>query len=147
MSFSGSFTVSSPEVIDITIHDVPIQFGNADPGTVNKSAQSGNGYPMIVTIEPTTTVNTNLTLKGLSNFSSGSYYFNIGNLTYSNSSTTGNGIPMTSSYPEPPFDNWLNIPEPSGTEINRSIYFWISVPTNQKPGTYTTTVYIKVYKN
>ena len=142
-----SFTVSSPEVIDITVHEVPILFGNADPGTVNQSAQSGNGYPMIVTIEPTTTVNTNLTVKGLDNFSSGSNYFNIGNLTYSNSSTTGNGIPMTSSYPEPPFDNWLNIPEPSGTEINRSIYFWISVPTDQKPGTYTTTVYIKVYKN
>ncbi|MCD6477450.1 MAG: hypothetical protein J7K87_00385, partial [Candidatus Aenigmarchaeota archaeon] len=98
-------------------------------------------------IEPTTTVSTNLTLRGLNNFSSGSSYFNIGNLTYSNVSTIGTGIPMTSSYPEPPFDNWLNIPEPSGTEINHSVYFWVSIPQGQKPGTYTTTIYIKVYKN
>ncbi|MCD6478016.1 MAG: hypothetical protein J7K87_03360, partial [Candidatus Aenigmarchaeota archaeon] len=91
MSFTGSFTVSSPEVIDMTVHDVPIQFGNDDPGTVNKSAQVGNGFPMIVTIEPTTTVSTNLTLRGLNNFSSGSSYFNIGNLTYSNVSTIGTG--------------------------------------------------------
>ncbi|MEE8402347.1 MAG: hypothetical protein V3R93_01195 [Candidatus Hydrothermarchaeaceae archaeon] len=138
-----SFTVV--EVIDVTLYAVPIQFLSADPGGGSVYAQVDNGYPMNVTIESTTNVPTNLTLKGDVKFTTGAYNFSIGNLTYTNESS-GTYTDMTASYPStPPYADWLDIPAPA-TDTNRSVYFAISIPAGQEAGDYSATVTVKVEK-
>jgi hypothetical protein len=131
-------------IIDVTLHSVPIDFGNLDPGVSYSPALGGAGYPMVVTIESTTNVDTNLTLKG-TDFTAGAFSFSIGNLSYSNA-TAGAKTNMASGYPaSPPYADWINIPAPGGgPAVNRSVYFWVSIPIGQTAGTYNSTVTVKV---
>lgn len=123
------------EVIDVTLSNIPVDFGSLSPGASNQSSS----LPLNVTIQGTTNVNVNLTLNG-SNFVSGIYSFGVGNLTYSNSSA-GTKTAMTNSYPFPPYNNWSNIPKL--VTSNRSIYLWLSIPVGQEPGSYSNNVNIR----
>lgn len=133
---SKNWTVQvDPETIDVTLSNFPIDFGNVSSGILNKASVN----PLNVTIESTTNVNVNLTLKG-TDFVSGGYSFNVGNMTYSNSST-GTKIALATSYAIPIHTNWINLPNLS-TQV-RSIYFWLSIPPGQEPGNYASNVTIQ----
>lgn len=93
-----------------------------------------------MTIESTTNVNVNLTMNG-TDFISGIYNFGVGNLTYSNSST-GTITYMATSFPLPPYINWVNISKQVIT--NRSIYFWLTIPGGQESGSYSSDVNVRV---
>ncbi|GBE56466.1 hypothetical protein BMS3Bbin16_00672 [archaeon BMS3Bbin16] len=131
------------EIIDITLSSAPIDFGSLNPGVSLQSALAGSGYPLVVTIESITNVDTNLTLMG-TNFTSASFEFEAGNLSYSNA-TTDVKTEMALNYTAlPPYSNWINIPGPKGgPALNRSIYFWITIPPGQEAGIYSSTVTVK----
>lgn len=125
-----------PATIDVTLSNVPVDFGSVSAGSSNQPAL----LPLNVTIQSTTNVNVNLTLNG-SDFTYLAYSFGVGNLSYSNSSA-GTKINMATSFPPPPFANWVNIPKLATT--NRSIYFWISIPAGQEAGAYSSNVSVRV---
>ncbi len=126
------------ETIDVTLSNVPVNFGNVSAGSSNQPAL----LPLNVTIQNTTNVNVNLTLNG-SSFTYGAYSFGVGNMTYSNSSA-GTKTSMTASFPLPPYADWINIAQLVAT--NRSIYLWISIPPGQSAGAYSSTITVLVEK-
>lgn len=125
-----------PVTIDVTLTNVPVDFGSIFAGVKNQSGL----LPLNVTIESTTNVNVNLTMNG-TDFISGIYNFGVGNLTYSNSST-GTITYMATSFPLPPYINWVNISKQVIT--NRSIYFWLTIPGGQESGSYSSDVNVRV---
>lgn len=127
-----------PETIDMTLSNVPVNFGNISSNISNQSAI----LPLNVTIHSTTNVNVNLTLNG-SDFMAGIYSFGVGNLSYSNSSS-GTITRMSAVFPLPPYADWVNITKQA--TINRSLYFWISIPKEQNAGVYSSNINIRVEK-
>lgn len=125
-----------PVTIDVTLTNVPVDFGSLFAGVKNQSGL----LPLNVTIESTTNVNVNLTLNG-TDFISGIYNFGVGNLTYSNSST-GTKTYMATSFPLPPYINWVNLSRQ--VISNRSIYFWLTIPGGQESGSYSSDVNVRV---
>jgi hypothetical protein len=138
ISNTVTWTINVPEIIDVTLSNVPVNFGNVSAGSSNQPAL----LPLIATIQNTTNVNVNLTLNG-SSFTYGAYSFGVENMTYSNSST-GTQTSMTSSFPLPPYADWINITKLVTT--NRSIYLWISIPPGQSAGAYSSTITVLVEK-
>jgi hypothetical protein len=128
----------SSETIDVTLSNVPVNFGNVSAGSSNQPGL----LPLNVTIQNTTNVNVNLTLNG-SSFTYGAYSFGVGNVTYSNSST-GTKTSMATSFPLPPYADWINIAQLVTT--NRSIYLWIGIPPGQYAGAYSSTINVRVEK-
>lgn len=124
------------ETIDVTLTGVPIDFGNV--------SSVGSTYPSLsplnVTIQNTTNVNVNITLSG-SDFIYGEYSFGVGNLSYSNSSG-GSRTNMDTSFSLSPYGNWINMIKRANHE--REIYFWLSIPAGQEPGTYVSNIYVMV---
>ncbi len=135
-SNTQTFTVND-EIIDVTLSNTPVVFGNVSAGS---SIQSS--LPLIATIQNTTNVNVNLTLNG-SDLTYSTYSFGVGTLTYSNSST-GTRTSMTTSFPNPPYSDWINITKLVTT--SRSIYLWISIPSGQKAGAYNSTINVQAQK-
>lgn len=127
------------EIIDVTLSNDPVEFGNVSPGIVNQPAFR----PLNITIESTTDVEVNLTLSG-TDFTSGAYSFGVGNLSYSNSSG-GTKTSMTASFPLPPYADWVNITR--GEPTNRSIYFWLNIPAGQWAGGYSNSINVRVEKH
>lgn len=127
-----------PDTIDVTLSNVPVNFGDVSQGSSNQSAT----LPLNVTIQSTTNVNVNLTLNG-SDFTTGIYSFGVGNLSYSNSSS-GVKTSMTASFSLPLYADLVNITKQATT--NRSIYFWISIPNVQTAGVYSSNINVRVEK-
>lgn len=130
-------TVNS--VIDTSVSNVPIDFGSLNTG-VNDQTPTTGGYPTNVTVHSTTNTGWNLSIKASGDFS-GAGTLAIGNLEYGNVSDTV-ATSMTTSYASP-FTNWYNQANP-GSDTNRSIYFDLSVPSDQTAGDYSTTLYVNV---
>lgn len=126
-----------PETIDVTLTGVPIDFGNVSSGGFTYPS-----LPLNVTIQSTTNVNVNLTLSA-SDFSDGVYSFGVSNLSYSNSSG-GSRTNMTATFSLPPYENWINMAKRVNQE--RPIYFWLSIPVGQDPGTYGSNITVMVEK-
>lgn len=124
------------ETISSTVSNLPIEFGIIRPGLTER-AKENEGFPMKVKIDELTTTDVSLLLAG-SDFFADSRSFGIGNLSYSDS-PTGIRTRMDNVYREPPYE-WRNLS--AGDE--KEIYFWITVPTAQPPGTYTTTISVAI---
>jgi|Deesub1362B_J571_1020462.scaffolds.fasta_scaffold02516_2 uncharacterized membrane protein len=143
-SVSSNFT-SGGEVIDVTLSCYTLDFGSVNPGTNYSPADC---FPLVVIIENTTNVETNLTIKGtdMVHNTDPSYAIAVGNITYSNQSD-GAKTQLDYNYlSPPPYPDWANIPPPGSEDINRSIYLWISVPPGQPAGVYNSTITVKVEK-
>lgn len=134
------------EVIDIALNSSAVDFIGLLPG----SNYSSTTFPLQLTIFNTTNVAVNVSLNASGNFVSGGDNFEIGNLTYSNS-TSNCLTEMTTSFRSGYcgvfnyYDNWVNVPD-SGSDQYIPIYFWIQVPSGQIVGNYTTKLYVKVEK-
>jgi len=126
-------------IIDASISNVPVVFDNLDPGTSDNSPTSG-GSPLNVTIHSNTNTGWNLSVKASGDFS-GVGTIPIANLEYGNVSGTVETA-MTTSYATP-FTNWYNQADPS-SDVIRSIYFDMTVPSGATAGAYSTTLYINV---
>ena len=136
---TASVTVN--QYIDVTLYNTTIEFGSLDPGATD-TANSNN--PLMVSVETTTNTQTNLTIKGTDFTDGGSNVIGIGNMTYYNESSVGDSISVQTTYPSPPpFENWINIPDPTTAQENRTIYFWINIPSSQPAASYSSTVTIK----
>lgn len=139
----ASVTVSGTISVTLSLNDSAsgITFGTVNPGTNNNSAAN---Y-LIITIDLATNVATNIT-QNATGFS-GVDTLDLSNLRYSNA--TGNpgltsATNMTTSYPAPPFSNWLNVPKPSGSSNVRDVYYWLTIPSTLTAGDYSTNINIKV---
>jgi hypothetical protein len=139
---TASVTVN--KYISVTLSNVPIQFGSVDAGSTNNPATVGNGYPMTIQIDSVTNVNTNISVNG-SDFS-GPGTFGVGNLSFSNSSSVSTATNMQSVFSSgPPYSNWVNIVAPAGGAAKTAdAYFWVSIPSGQIAGSYSSTVYVRV---
>lgn len=149
-SFSdfGVFAVQGggAEVIDVVLNSSAVDFTGLLPG----SNYSSTTFPLQLTIVNDTNVAVNVSLNASGNYVSGGDNFEIGNLTYSNS-TSDCLTEMTTSFRSGYcdvfnyYDNWVNVPD-SISDQYIPIYFWIQVPSGQVVGTYTTKLYVRVEK-
>lgn len=126
-------------VVDITLSNVPIEFGTVSPGT-ESPAITDAGFPLRITVESTTTVNVDIYIKG-TDWTFGSYTVGVENCRYDNDDNLANGgwRTLTAVYDTPFYEN---VPPGSTVEV----YFWISIPTGQWSGTYTNNIYVKAVK-
>jgi hypothetical protein len=115
-----------------------IAFGSLNSGTTNNPASNH----LIITINPVTNVATDIN-QSASNFDDGIDTIAVNNLSVSSDSTLGNAVPMTASYPSPTLTNWTNVPNGE----SRNAYYWLTIPTAQPAGTYSTTISISVTKH
>jgi len=134
-------TVTVNEYISVTLANVPIAFGNLNPG-VTDSAATAN--PTTITVDSITNVNTNISLNG-SDFT-GPGTIGVGNLSYSNGSVAATATDMVTAFSSgPPYSDWVDIPAPGGGSAEtRNAYFWIDIPSGQTSGGYTSDVFVRV---
>ncbi|MCW1303197.1 MAG: hypothetical protein QW507_01290 [Candidatus Nanoarchaeia archaeon] len=131
-------TVTVLEYISATLFNVPIQFGDLNPGT---SGQLAINNPMQIQIGGETNVPYNITLEGTSNFVSGSYTFSISNLEFNTTTTQWTQYELNVEK-----DAYTNLPPPGGTPVNQSVWHRISVPAGQVAGTYVGNLMVRVKK-
>ncbi len=139
-----TITTTIPVEINVTVEYTPIKFGNVNHSTINHSADTQNGFPMNITIEPDTNVNVDIFFKG-DDFANNTYNFSVSNLTMDDDDSLTdspeigiNPFTFSTSYPETGV--FTNIS--SGT--TKSCYFWLSTPFGQYPGSYGNNVSIRV---
>jgi len=145
---SGSMTASVAVVVDMTVTQWP-DWGSLSKGADNTLADASEGNPLIVTIESTTNVVTDVTMWGSDNLekSTGDYdYIGIENVVLDN---TGGGSPSGDIYTltntetsgEP---SWMqDIAVPGASDTAKNAYFYISTRDDQTAGDYTGTLYVK----
>jgi len=149
---TASVTVN--EYISVTLSNVPIEFGSVNPGSTQQADDGAandwngdsliNGFPLQITVDSITNVNTNISLNG-SDFT-GPATFGVGNLSFANDTTSyTTAMQKTFSSGNPPYADWVNIPAPGGGAAQtRNAYFWITIPPGQTAGSYQSSVYVKV---
>lgn len=137
------------ETIDVTLiyTGIGIDFGQLAPNTQNNSANT----TLNISIELTTNVRTNISMKAMSNFTSGADFIPINNLIYNNLSfddhSADYNVSMALSY-NSPFSDWINIPKPNVTvPQHRNSSFYLSIPDDQVGGTYTTNINVNVTRS
>ncbi|RLG19127.1 hypothetical protein DRN63_00285 [Nanoarchaeota archaeon] len=131
-------SVTVNEFISATLFNVPIQFGNLNPGTTNQEATNN---PLEVQVGGETNVNYNITLNGTSDFVNDTNTFSISNLEFNTTS-----LDWTSYELNVEKTAYANQPAPAGTPVNNSIWHRISVPAGQIAGTYTANITVTVKK-
>jgi hypothetical protein len=128
-------------MVSITIFGTPISYGNADPGTTVE-AQEGNGFPLTVRVDNTTTVDVDIYIRSENESMHGTTPIMVGNITFANNSAGAGNKSLATSYQllqsEIPYNT-------NGQGVNISIYWWLSVPSATVPGTYSNTV--SIYTN
>lgn len=129
-------TVTVLEYISATLFNVPIQFGDLNPGA---SGQMAINNPMQIQIGGETNVQYNITLEGTSDFTSGSYTFSISNLEFNTTTTTWTQYGLNVEK-----NAYVNLPPPGGVPVNQSVWHRISVPAGQVAGTYTANLLVRV---
>lgn len=138
-----SVTLSYPE------DPAGINFPNLNPGTNNNSANS----TLNISIDPGTNVRTNISMKAMDDFKSGSDTLTINNLIYNNLSinihTYQNNVTMATIYPATSaFPDWTNISKPTiSARQYRNSSFYLTIPDAQDAGTYTTNININVTRS
>lgn len=133
---SATITVNNPENISFTITDygsAGINFGNLDMGATNQPADQIEGTGAVtLTVGDETNVAVNIQLKG--NDFTGASTIPISNVKYNNANTTTGASTLTTSYV-----TWYSVP--AYTADTRECYHWISIPSGQTGGGYTSTFY------
>ncbi|MEK6876939.1 MAG: S8 family serine peptidase, partial [Nanoarchaeota archaeon] len=131
------------KLISTTLIGFPVNFGSLDLNTTNSPALGNVNNSYIIKIEPTTTVNVDIFKKG-GNFTSGANILDIENVVYDDDKVLEGSLDstkpetiLTTNYGTTPY--FSNITP----GINKSIYYFISIPKSQKAGDYSTTFFIK----
>jgi hypothetical protein len=143
---------SGLNTIDITLSNVPINYGTVNPGTENNPASDNtHGFPMTIKVESTTTVNVDIYLKGTNLSDGAGHTIGVDNCKYDDDNTLGEGPEIGQpentlqlSYPGTANSGYFENVTPGSS---KNIYFWISIPLGQWAGTYTNNVYIKAVKD
>ena len=141
-AFAAVNSITPGEFVDITLIGYPLDFGNLNYGTANSPAPGNSGDQYKVKVEPLTNVNVDIYKKG-NDFINGGSSIVVSNVIYDDDndiSVSDNEAILTNNYPVSAF--FSNVPP--NTEKN--LYYWISVPSNQEAGTYTSTIFIKAVK-
>lgn len=138
VSSSGARTEGRNETIVAGLSDYPIKFGFIRPG-VSGNATSGAGFPLRVSVEPTTDIPTTLVLRG-SDFSAGGLTFPAGQMGVSPAAGEAQ-VPLA-----PDFRSLLPAWERMvpGVRTEHDLYFWLQIPKTQPPGQYANTVAVGV---
>lgn len=138
------FVVEIPEVsevIDVSVSNIPIDFGSLNPNTTDNQPVSG-GWPVNVTVHSTTNVMWNLSVKASGDFL-GPGVIPISNLEFGNTSANVEEQ-MSTEYKGPElFDDWYNQSPPSSDTV-RSIYLDLTIPPGTEAGDYSTQIFINV---
>jgi hypothetical protein len=151
-SDNWNFTVTETVIVDITLSNVPVNFGTVNPGTSNvPAADNAHGFPMTIKVESDTNVNVDIYLKG-TNWSDGAgHSIGVENCKYDDDNTLGqapeNGQPENTLkliYPGTANSGYFDNVTPGSS---KNVYFWISIPSGQWAGTYTDNVYVKAVKD
>jgi hypothetical protein len=125
---TASVTVKSFSSVTIT-DTVPagLQFGNLDPGTVKQS--EANSPSVTVAAAAENNINVTISISG-TDFSDGSHSFAVGNVFWNTSNDAGSATTMSTA---PAAVGTLS----AGQSVQ--IYHWLSIPTAQSAGTYSST--------
>lgn len=128
-------------IIDVSISG-QIDFGNLDPDSSGNIPTSG-GWPFNVTLNSTTNVAWNLSVKADDFTGPGVSTIDVSNLKFGNTSANVQ-YSMSTSYQGPSiFSNWRNQPAPTEDTI-LPVYFTLNVPEGQEGGEYYTLVYVNI---
>jgi hypothetical protein len=144
---SSSLTVSAPSaIVDITLSNVPINWGTLSSGTENNLAQVNAGNPATLKVESTTNVNVDIYIKG-TDWSDGSgHTITAGNAYYDNDNIAGGAkwtVLNTSYAAGPDLGFWEDITP--GTSENS--YWFMDIPAGQWAATYSNNIYFKAVKD
>ena len=139
MSNATSASVTVNGFVDVTLQNVPVQFPSVDPNTVGTAASP---TPMNITYTNLTNCDVSTYLNSSANFTTGSYNFSAGNMSYNVTVTATGTVNTTCSTGRCRYGvipAWVfNETAPSGvTPKNESVFHYIDVPIAQQPGTYT----------
>ncbi|RLG17447.1 hypothetical protein DRN62_01150 [Nanoarchaeota archaeon] len=142
---STNASVTVKEFISVTLQEgYPINFPELNPGTSNQPASTN---PSNLTIGAETNVGYNITINATSNFvgsgTAAGHSFLIGNMSF-NSTNITTLTPLQLNVDKKAYE-WQDCP--CGTEHNRSIWYYISVPAGQIAGPYQANITIKVVKS
>ena len=127
--------VNVSTVINFTIEDMGdagLNFGSLYAGSSNnpEAAQNGTGAVRL-SIGPETNVDCEVSVKA-DDFSSGSHTMSIGNAKWDIDNEVTGAIAMTNSY---------GVITTLSSGNSQAVWHWLSIPSTQAPGTYTTSFY------
>ena len=123
---TASVTVN--EFISLTLQEgFPISFGSLNPGATNASATTN---PSNITIGGETNVDYNITLNATSDFHSDTagVDFSIGNMSFYTTNVSQTDFQLNTELAAYEYPQTC----PCGTTVNKSIWFFISIPAGQK---------------
>jgi hypothetical protein len=133
-NFSRSFNVLTNITVSITLWNMLIDYGSQNPGTT-VNASVNNGFPMIISVDSVTNVNTDVYLKSNETNMTGNIYHQeilVANVTFANNSAGTSNTTLNTSY------KLLkgNIPVNFTDGTNVSTYWWMYVPQAVLSDTY-----------
>jgi hypothetical protein len=144
---TSSVTILAPStIVDITLSNVPINWGTVNSGTENNLAITNEGNPATVKVESTTNVNVDIYIRG-TDWSDGiGHTIGVDNAHYDNDNIAGGAgwTPLTTSYATGPNQGFWEDVAP-GTSENS--YWFIDIPAGQWAATYTDNIYFKAVKD
>jgi hypothetical protein len=132
-------------LVSVTLSGVPIYFSAMDPGTNKQLANATGGAPMSVQVDGTTNVATQVYLNA-SAFDSSGNTLAAGMMNYNVTlSATSVNNTLCASTPAPcnyttTVATVFNETARLGTPATTSVYNWVTVPSDQVPGTYANAV-------
>jgi hypothetical protein len=144
---TSSVTVSAPSaIVDITLSNVPINWGTLSSGTENNLALVDEGNPATLKVESTTNVNVDIYVKGTDWSDGAGHTIGVGNAHYDNDNIAGGAkwTALTTSYAAGPNQGFWEDVMP-GTSENS--YWFMNIPAGQWAATYTNNIYFKAVKD
>jgi hypothetical protein len=146
-STGSSLTVSAPSaIVDITLSNVPINWGTLSSGTENNLAQANAGNPATLKVESTTNVNVDIYVKGTDWSDGAGHTIGVSNAHYDNDNIAGGAkwTALTTSYATGPNQGFWEDVTP-GTSENS--YWFMDIPAGQWAATYSNNIYFKAVKD
>lgn len=144
---SSSLTVSAPSaIVDITLSNVPINWGTLSSGTENNLALANEGNPATLKVESTTNVNVDIYIKGTDWSDGAGHTIGVSNAHYDNDNIAGGAgwTTLTTSYATGPNQGvWEDVTP--GTSENS--YWFMDIPAGQWAATYSNNIYFKAVKD
>jgi hypothetical protein len=134
-NFTRSFDVVTNVTVSITLYEIPINYGNQNPGETI-TANVGAGFPMIISVDSITNVNTDVYIKSNQTNMTGQVQgmaIMVQNVTFANNSQGQNNKTLNISYQL--LKNNIPVNFTSGTNV--STYWWMYVPSVVVPDTYS----------
>jgi len=138
-----SLSVGAAEFISFTVEDLNndgVQFSTVDPGMENQPAdQTDDLGAVTLTIGSETNVDVDIQVRG-TDFTGPGVTIPIGNVKYDDVNNPGGASMLTESYVI-----WYTVT--AGTNNERQVWYWITIPPGQPAGDYTSTFYYQAVKS